>query len=93
MQPSSLVLYILGWMFWLLIFTLGILNMILVHPVPGLIYMALSAVFYPSTNDFLQKKLKRKIPVWMKTVLGVLILWFTLGMSDLMQIFEEWLYR
>lgn len=78
---------ITGWLFFLVLLTLGILNLILVHPVPGIIYLFLSLIFIPPTNPFLQKKFGFSIPWALKVILGIVIVWFTLGISDLAEIF------
>lgn len=74
---------ITGYLFAALVFTLGVLNLVLVHPVPGLVYMLLALLFLPGTNNMLRQKLGFAIPAWLKILLGIFILWFTLGVSDL----------
>jgi energy-coupling factor transporter transmembrane protein EcfT len=72
-----------GYLFAVLVITLGILNLVLVHPVPGLVYILLALFFIPGTNKKLQQKFGFALPAWIKIVLGIFILWFTLGVSDL----------
>ena len=71
------------WVFGLIVFIIGIANLILVHPVPGLVAIGLSVLYLPAVNIFLLKKLGFQIPVWVKIILAVLVIWFTLGVSDL----------
>ncbi len=72
-----------GWIFALILITIGILNLILVHPVPGAIYLLLSLLYVPAADDFLKKRVGFSIPPVVKIILGVVIIWFTLGVSDL----------
>lgn len=78
---------ITGWLFGLLILSIGILNMILIHPVPGLIYMLLSLIFFPPAIEFLERKTQIILPRVIQIFLGFLIIWFTLGVSDLGEIY------
>lgn len=77
-----------GWAFGLLVFTIGVLNLFLVHPVPGIVYMLLAFVFFPFTNVFLRKQFGFAIPLVVRIVLGVFIMWFTLGVSDLAEMYH-----
>ena len=83
MQNTSNFYLIAGWLFGLLIFTIGILNLFLIHPVPGLAYIILSMIFLPPVNSFLLANFGFKVPWFLKIILGIVILWFTLGVSDL----------
>ncbi|MBT8238685.1 MAG: hypothetical protein HKP38_07265 [Croceitalea sp.] len=70
---------------------LGVLNLFLIHPVPGVFYMLLSLVYLPPLNRYLKAKLKFSIPTAIKLVVAFLVLWGTLGVGDLMELFEAWL--
>ncbi len=72
-----------GWLFALALVTLGILNLVLVHPVPGIVYMLLSLVYFPPVTTALRNKFSFSIPVFVKIILGIVIVMFTLGVSDL----------
>jgi hypothetical protein len=74
---------ILSWIFALLLFVIGILNIILIHPVPGLVYFVLSFLYSPPANKMFKERFGFGIPNAVKIVSGVLILMFTLGVSDL----------
>ena len=84
---------IINWIFLILFVLIGILNIIFVHIVPGLIYLLISSVFIPSTNTLCKNKLGFSIPIVLKIILAVLVLWFTLGVGDLMEMFESWMYK
>ncbi|SFU48966.1 hypothetical protein [Pontibacter akesuensis] len=72
-----------GWLFGLIVLAVGILNMLLVHPVPGIAYLFLSLLYFPPANDFLRKRFRISIPLIVKFMLGVALFLFTLGVSDL----------
>lgn len=65
------------------VFTIGLLNMILIHPVPGTVFLLLSLIYFPPVNKYLRKKIGFVIPLAIKIFLGLVIIWFTLGISDL----------
>ncbi|WP_299702674.1 hypothetical protein [uncultured Pontibacter sp.] len=72
-----------GWIFGTIVFTVGILNLLLVHPVPGIAYLMLSLIYFPLANTYLMKKTGFVIPVIIKVTLGIVLIMFTLGVSDL----------
>ena len=62
---------------------IGLLNLFLVHPVPGIVYLLLSILYFPPANDLLRERFGFSIPPVVKIILGIFIIWFTLGISDL----------
>lgn len=74
---------LVGWIFGMIVFTIGALNMFWVHPVPGTVFLLLSFVYFPSANEFFRKNFGFAIPLVFKIILGFIIIWFTLGVSDL----------
>ena len=66
-----------------IVFAIGLANLLLVHPVPGVVGLLLSVLYWPWTNGLFQKHFGRPIPLALKVGLGVLVIWFTLGVSDL----------
>jgi hypothetical protein len=74
---------ICGWLFGLAVFTVGVLNMFLVHPVPGIAYLLLSFIYFPLANAWLIKRTGFRIPALVKIMLGLVLFMFTLGVSDL----------
>lgn len=79
------------WFFTLLFFTLGILNTIYVHIVPGLIYMLFSILFMPYILHCVYKKTKLRIPPFLLLIIGLGIIWATLGVGDIMELLEAWI--
>ncbi len=80
-------LNVISWIFGLLLVTIGVMNIVLVHPVPGIFYIVVSFLFFPPTNVFLKKKFNFLIPFWLKVVLLFLIMWPTLGVGDLAELY------
>ena len=91
MKNKSNVGNIVSWIFVVLFFILGVLNLFLIHPTPGVIYLLLSLIYLPSTNAFLKKRFGVTIPLIVKIILGLFILWYTLAVGELMEMFESWL--
>lgn len=65
---------------------IGILNLILVHPVPGIFYILVAVLFSPPLNNWFIKNLKFEIPFWLIALLFLVIMWGTLGITDLAEI-------
>ena len=83
MQGKITTISIIGWIFGIIVFTIGVLNLFLVHAVPGVAYLLLSLVYLPPANAVFRKKFGFSIPLVVKFILGVVIIMFTLGVSDL----------
>ncbi|MBX0332273.1 hypothetical protein K3G39_03400 [Pontibacter sp. HSC-14F20] len=83
MRAHTLNYSLLGWFFGLVVAAVGVLNLVLVHPVPGLVYLLLSLVYLPPANLYLKRHLGFAIPVVVKIILAVVLFMFTLGVSDL----------
>ena len=81
---------LISWVIGLVVFTIGVLNLLLVHPVPGSVFLLLSLLYFPPADTFLIKNFGRPIPLWAKLILGFVIIWFTLGVSDLGDIIDDW---
>ena len=65
------------------IFTIGALNLWLVHPVPGTVFLLLSLLYIPLLHTLLRKTFGFAVPLAAKIILGIVVVWFTLGVSDL----------
>ena len=87
MKNSFSITGIVSWILGLMIFTLGILNLLLIHPVPGLVYILLSLLFFPPVEDLLRLKLGFSVPFPVLLALAFLIFWFTLGVGDLAEMY------
>jgi len=82
-----------SWILFIIFFSIGVLNILLIHPIPGIIYVLLSTVYLPPFSKYLNVKFRIKIPIIFKVILAFFILWFTLGLSDLMELFEAFLIK
>jgi len=80
---------ILGWIFGGIIFAIGLANLLLVHPVPGMTFLLLSLVYFPNINNALRKKYGFSVPLLVKLILAIAIIMFTLGVSDLGDILDK----
>lgn len=80
-----------NWIFGLLFVTIGVLNLLLVHPVPGFFYIVLSIIYLPPIYAVLSQKAGFTINNILKIILALLILWGTLAVGDLMELFESWM--
>lgn len=87
MNNKSNVWNIISWIFGIAFFATGVLNVFLVHLVPGIFYLFLSFVYFPSSNAILNKRLGFSIPLLAKIILGFIILWATLGVGDHAEMF------
>ena len=72
-----------GWLFGLVVFTVGVLNLFLVHPVPGIAYLLVSCLYFPPANSLLRQKFNFSLPLFVKIILALVLILFTLGVSDL----------
>jgi hypothetical protein len=70
-------------LFGAVVFAIGVLNIFLVHAVPGVVYLLLSFIYFPPVNDILKKTFGFSIPLVVKIILEIVIISFTLGVSDL----------
>jgi hypothetical protein len=74
---------IAGWMMGIIIAIIAVLNLVYVHPVPGIVVLLVASVLFPPVGMMFRKYLDRDIPFALKIFLFVMIIWFTLGVSDL----------
>lgn len=70
------------------VFAIGAANLWLVHPVPGAIGLVLSLVYVRPVRRALERTLRLRIPRGVRIALGVAVVWFTLGVSDLGDIID-----
>lgn len=80
---------ILNWIAGLIVLTIGLLNLFLIHPVPGIAFIIFSLIYFPPVTDLLKKNLNLVIPPIVKVFLFVFLVWFTLGISDLGDLFDK----
>ncbi len=86
--PRSAAVNALGWVFGIAFLVIGVLNVLLIHPVPGAFYLLLSLVYLPTVDTMLRKRFGFAIPLGAKLLLGLVVLWGTLAMSELADRFD-----
>ena len=82
---------IISWIVGLIFIFLGIMNLIYIHHIPGLIYLVLFPFYLPPTNEWIRKTVGFTIPLIPKMVLAFFILWYTLAVGELVELFESYL--
>ncbi|QNA43315.1 hypothetical protein [Lacibacter sediminis] len=90
MQGKISLQNVFSWFFGLAVLTIGILNLVLIHPVPGIVGICLSLLFFPQVNELLKKWFGFVLPFAVKVFLALFIFWFTLGISDLGDVIDGW---
>ncbi len=81
---------VISWVLGIIVFAIGLANLLLVHPVPGFVFLLLSLLFLPPVNSYLKSRLGFSVPLLVKIILGLVIIWFTLGVSDLGDMIDKW---
>ena len=74
---------VISWILGIIVFFIGFFNLVLVHAVPGITFLLLSLLFAPRVNEWIKEKSGFSITLVVKITLGLVIIWFTLGVSDL----------
>lgn len=81
---------IASWMFGLVVMAIGIVNTFWGNdPGYGIFISLLSFVYFPPATAFLKKISGIAIPLLVKTLLGVFILWTALGVAELFDKIER----
>jgi hypothetical protein len=93
METESKKWNVTNWIIGIIFLLLGILNLIFVHPVPGLFYFIISCIYLPPFSAYAREKSGWIIPNAIKIILALFILWASLAVGDLMEMFESWLHR
>ncbi|MEL6676674.1 MAG: hypothetical protein AAFR61_30975 [Bacteroidota bacterium] len=93
MDSKSTTWHRIAWAFGAVFIAFGVLNAWLIALVPGAFYLLVALFFLPPANEFLLKTFKVAIPPVVKIVLGLMVIWGSLAVGDLMELFEAWLLR
>ena len=72
-----------GWLFGLVVLGIGVANLLLVHPVPAVAYALVSLLYFPPANAALKARFGVSIPPLLKGIVAIVVVMFTLGVSDL----------
>ncbi len=82
-RPQRPALQPMDWLFALLLIAVAVANLLLVHPVPAAGYLIASLVFLPPVHALFKRRWRFTVHPIIRIVLGVVIVMFTLGVSDL----------
>ena len=75
---------IISWMFGIIFFAIGTINVFFGNdPGYGIFIILLSFVFYPPVTTLVMEKTGFAIPAILKIVLGIFIFWTALGVGEL----------
>lgn len=86
MSTRAAVLSQLNWLFGIVFLVIGVLNALLVHPVPGVLYLLLALGYFPVADSMSKKLFGFVIPRGVKIFLGFIVVWGTLAVGDLAEI-------
>ena len=88
MKSSSTRSPFTNWIFVSIFLILGIFNLILIDPIPGVFYLLLAFIYLPSTNMWIQTKFGFKIPFVLKIIVFLFVIWATMAVGDLFELVE-----
>jgi hypothetical protein len=75
---------ITGWLFGIVVFAIGVVNVFWGNDSGfGVFLMLLSFVYFPPVNAIFNEKTGFSIPAFVKFLLGIFIVWASLGVGEL----------
>ena len=84
MNYKAIILDTFSWIFGILVFAIGVLNVFWGNDAGfGVFIVLLSFAFFPLINTLIKEKVGFTIPLIVKIVLGIFILWAALGVGEL----------
>ena len=84
MNYRSTVGMIISWLFGILVLVIGFINTFWGNdPGFGVFILLLSLVYFPPVNSLVKKRLGFAVPVIAKIILGLFIIWASLGVGEL----------
>lgn len=84
MTNKLIVLNTLSWIFGLIVLAVGLINTFWGNdPGFGIFLMILSLVYFPPVNHVIRIRSGFIIPVILKILLGIFIIWASLGVAEL----------
>ncbi len=75
-----------NYIFAVVLLCIGIGNLIYVHPVPGIAFVLFAFVYVPPVSPWLESRLGSVGASILKFIFGFILIWFTIGISDLGEI-------
>ena len=84
MNTKSNVWDVMGWLFGILVLLIGLINTFWGNDLGfGVFHILLSFVYFPPTNVIFKKITSFSIPIIIKILLGLFIIWVALGVGEL----------
>ena len=84
MNYKAIIVDTFSWIFGIIVFGIGVLNVFWGNDAGfGIFLILLSFVFFPLVNTLVKESLNITIPVLIKILLGIFILWAALGVGEL----------
>ena len=75
---------LISWVFGIVVFAIGVLNVFWGNdPGFGIFLVLLSFVYFPPVNAIIKERTRFSIPGIVKVLLGIFILWASLGVGEL----------
>jgi hypothetical protein len=75
---------LISWLFGIVVFAIGVLNVFWGNdPGFGIFLVLLSFVYVPPVNVIIKERIRFSIPAIVKVLLGIFILWASLGVGEL----------
>ena len=87
MNTSLTIKDLLSWFLMILFIIIGIMNLVLIHPVPGIIYLVVSLFYCPPIGTMAKQRLGLASPYFIKIIAAFVILWATLAVGDLAEMY------
>jgi hypothetical protein len=83
-EKQSIFFNTFSWIFSIIFLAIGIINTFWGNDAGyGVLIILLSFVFYPPVNGLIKEKLGFAIPVLLKIVIGLFIIWTAIGVGEL----------
>jgi hypothetical protein len=85
MNKNWIVWDVIGWLFGLVVFAIGIINIFWGNDFGfGMFLLLLSFLYFPPVNVLLKKRFGFSVHYLVKIFLGIFILWAALGVGELL---------
>lgn len=92
MKTGSISLWSLSsFLFFGFFLLIGLLNVWYVSVLFGVLYMLFALVYLPGFDNAVSRVLPFSLPRGLKYLVALLVLWGTLAVGDLMELFEAWM--
>jgi len=84
MNYKAIILDTFSWIFGILVFAIGVLNVFWGNDAGfGVFIVLLSFAFFPLINTLIKERIVFTIPLIVKILMGIFILWAALGVGEL----------